>query len=125
MIFRAHSHLRRRAALATLCFGLVAFTGAVVADQKAADKGSSLRAEVGKPLQVARDLMQQKQYKEALAKVDEASHIANLTPYEHYIVDRMRGAAAGGAGDPATAIRSFESAQASGLMPKADELATL
>lgn len=125
MIFHTRSRLRRRAALATLCFGLVVFTGGAVAEQKAADKGSSLRAEVGKPLQAARDLMQQKQYKEALAKVDEASHIANLTPYEHYIVDRMRGAAAGGAGDSATAIRSFESALASGLMPKADELATL
>ena len=117
--------LRRGAVLAALCLGLVVFSGGAMAEQKPGDKANGLRAEVGKPLQAARDLMQQKQYKEALAKVDEAAHIASLTPYERYIIDRMRGAAAGSTGDAATAVRSFEAALASGLMPKADELATL
>lgn len=125
MISRIVPNLRCCAVLTALCCGLFFLTGAALAERKPADKGNSLRAEVGKPLQAARDLMQQKQYKEALAKVDEASHIPSLTPYEHYIVDRMRGAVAGAAGDPATAIRSFEAALASGLMPKADELSTL
>jgi len=85
----------------------------------------SLRAEVGKPLQAAKDLLTQKKFKDAVAKVDEASKIANLTPYEKFIIDRMRGAAAGGAGDTVTALKSFDSALASPLMSKADELPTL
>lgn len=97
---------------------LASTTVAIAADQ-------SLRAEVGKPLQAAKDLLQQKKYKDAVGKVDEASQIANLTPYERFIIDRMRGAAAGGAGDTATALKSFDSALASGLMSKTDELPTL
>lgn len=106
--------LRVFASLSLLAFA----TTALCADQ-------SLRADVGKPLQAAKDLLQQKKYKDALGKVDEAARVANLTPYERFIIDRMRGAAAGGAGDTATALKSFDSALASDLMSKPDELATL
>ncbi|MES2490207.1 MAG: tetratricopeptide repeat protein [Pseudomonadota bacterium] len=97
---------------------LASATVAIAADQ-------SLRSEVGKPLQAAKDLLQQQKYRDALGKVDEAAAISKLTPYERFIIDRMRGAAAGGAGDTATALKSFDSALASGLMTKADELPTL
>ena len=65
----------------------------------------ALRAEVGKPLQQAGELLKANKAKEALAKVREAENAPNRTPQENLMIDRMRGAAAIRAGDNATAIR--------------------
>ena len=85
----------------------------------------SLRPEIGKPLQSAQDLMKTGRFKEALAKVREADAVANRTPYENFILDRMRGSAAAGAGEEATATHSFESALASGRLQSAEQLAVV
>ena len=80
----------------------------------------SLRAEIAKPLQAIQALMTEKKYSEALAKVREAELVSNKTPYEMFIIDQMRGAAAAGAGDTALAVQSFESVLATGrLKPEA------
>src|SRR5690606_13496463 len=84
-----------------------------------------LRAEVGKPLQDAQAQLQAKNYKGALAKISEAERVGKLTPYEVYIVNRLRGAAAAGAGDTATAIKAFEASLASGQMPEDEKLSIL
>jgi tetratricopeptide (TPR) repeat protein len=86
-------------------------------------KGETVRQEVGTPLQAAQALMREKKYREALAKIREAENAKDKTPYEIYIIDRMRGVAAAGAGDAAGAIRSFEAAIASGRMPPPERLA--
>jgi len=83
-----------------------------------------LRPEVGKPLQQAADLLKAGKAKEALAKVRDAENVANKTPAEQLMLDRMRGAAALRAGDAATAIRSFEAAYASGRMSGAEQAQT-
>lgn len=81
----------------------------------------ALRAEVGKPLQQAAELLKTGRAKEALAKVREADNVANKTPAEQLMIDRMRGAAAFRAGDPATAIRSFEAAYVSGRLSTSEQ----
>lgn len=86
------------------------------------DSKDTVRPEVGKPLQAAQELMKAQRYKEALAKVREADAIGGKTPYESFVLDRMRGAAASGAGETDTAIKSFESAIASGRLAAADQL---
>ena len=85
---------------------------------------AQLRPEVGKPLQQAADYLKAGRAKEALAKVREADAVANKTPAEQLTVDRMRGAAAARAGEPQTAIKSFESAMASGKLSAAEQAQT-
>ena len=72
----------------------------------------AVRPEVGKPLQAAQELIKAGKYKEALAKVRDADAIAGKTAGESYLVERMRIAAASGAGDVETAARSFEAISA-------------
>jgi tetratricopeptide (TPR) repeat protein len=82
----------------------------------------TLRPEIGKSVQAAQDLMKAAKYKEALQKLHEGDAVANRTPYESYVLDRMRAAAAAAAGDDAVATRSFEAALASGRMQTAEQL---
>ena len=81
-----------------------------------------LSAEVGKPLQEAQAALGSKDYKTALAKIKEAEGKSKKSPYETYVISQMRGAAAAGAGDMATAAASFEAALATGQVPPEDAL---
>jgi len=71
------------------------------------------------------DLIRAKKYDEALARLKEADALPNKSAYENYVLDRMRGSAAAGAGDSVLAAKSFEAALASGRLPAADTIATL
>ena len=82
----------------------------------------AVRGELGKPLQQAQQLIRAQRYKEALAKVREADRLGAKNPSEQLMLDRMRGAAAQGAGDNETAARSFEAALKSGRMPGGESL---
>jgi hypothetical protein len=86
-----------------------------------AAQAQSLRPEVAKPLQQARDLLSAGKAKEALAKVREADAQPNKTPAEQLTIERMRGAAAQRAGDNATAIQAFEAVYASGKLSGAEQ----
>ena len=68
-----------------------------------------LRAEVGKPLQQASELLKVGKAREALAKVREADAVGGKNAYEQLTIDRMKAAAAQRAGDSATAIQALES----------------
>ena len=68
----------------------------------------SLRPEIGKPLQAAQELIKAQRYKEALGKVREAEAAGAKNAEETFMIERMRIAAASGAGDVDTAARSFE-----------------
>lgn len=70
---------------------------------------AQLRAEVGKPLQQASELLRAGKAKEALAKVREADAVGGKTAAEQLTIDRMKAAAAQRAGDNATAIAALES----------------
>src|SRR3546814_19804768 len=65
----------------------------------------TLRPEVGTPLQEAQAALKAKNYREALADVDAAEKVGSLTAYESYIVNRMRDAAATGAGQVSSEAR--------------------
>jgi hypothetical protein len=82
----------------------------------------TVRPEVGKPLQAAQALMKDKKYKDALAKIHEAELIPQLTAYEKYVIDQMRGSAAANDGQDEIAVASFESVVNSGRMPAAETL---
>jgi hypothetical protein len=84
-----------------------------------------LRPDVGKPLQAAQELIKAQKFKEALAKVREADAVPNKNANESYTVERMRIAAASGAGDAETAAKSFEALKASGKLPAAEQLRML
>lgn len=81
----------------------------------------ALRPDVGKPLQAAQDLIKAGKYKEALAKVREADGVGNKNAHESFMIERMRIAAASGAGDVDTAAKSFEALAGSGKVSAADK----
>jgi len=69
---------------------------------------TGLRPEVGKPLQAAQELIKAGKYRDALAKVREADAVGGKSANENLMVERMRLAAASGAGDADTAAKAFE-----------------
>ena len=81
-----------------------------------------VRPEVGKPLQAAQDLMKANKFKDALAKVREADAVSAKTPFEIYMVERMRASAATGAKEGDTAIKAYEAVVASGKAPPQDQV---
>ena len=104
-------HLARWVAVA---IAALAFTAAQAQD--------ALRPEVGKPLQAAQELIKAGRYKEALARVRDADAVGGKTANESLTVERMRIAAASGAGDVDTAARSFEVINGSGKVSGADKI---
>ncbi len=82
----------------------------------------SLRPEVGKPLQAAQELVKSGRYKEALAKVRDADAVGGKSANESFMIERMRMAAASGAGDADTAARSFEAISGSPKISAGDKL---
>jgi hypothetical protein len=67
-----------------------------------------VRAEVGKPLQQASELLRAGKAKEALVKVREADAVGGKSPAEQLVIDRMKAAAAQRASDFPTAIAALE-----------------
>ena len=115
---RAKQHAGLIAAMAmamALCFGLAAGPA----------HAQGLRPEVGKPLQQAQELIRSGKYKEALGKVREADAVGGKSGNESLTIERMRIAAASGAGDVDTAARAFEAISASGGVPAADKIRML
>lgn len=88
----------------------------------AAQAPESVRPELGKPLVAAQALLKAGRYQEALAALRDADAVTDRTPYERYILERLRGAAAAGAGDDATMSRAFEAVLASGRVERAEGL---
>jgi thioredoxin-like negative regulator of GroEL len=85
----------------------------------------SVRPEVGKPLQAAQELMRSGKHREALARLREAEAVGNRTPYEGYLIERLRGSAAAGVGDDAAALAAFDAVLASGRLQGAEKLSIL
>lgn len=86
-------------------------------------QAQALRPEVGKPLQAAEALIKSGKYRDALAKVREADGVGGKTGAESTMVERMRLAAASGAGDADTAAGAFE--KLGGNMAGAEKLRTI
>lgn len=82
----------------------------------------TVRPEVGRPLQEAQGLIKSQKYKEALVKVRDAEAVPNKTAHESYLIERMRIAAASGAGDMASAARAYEALAGSAKISAGDKL---
>ena len=78
----------------------------------AAQAQDAVRPEVGKPLQAANELIRAQRFKQALDKVREADAVGGKSASENYMIERMRLAAASGAGDVETAAKSFDAVSA-------------
>src|SRR4029453_18995444 len=102
----------RAAAAAALLGTGIAVGGASFAQE-------TLRPEIGKPLQAGKGLIKGGRYREALGKVREAEAVGARNANETYLIERMRLAAASGAGDAETAARSYEALASSGRIPPA------
>ncbi|MGZ5268770.1 MAG: tetratricopeptide repeat protein, partial [Caldimonas sp.] len=110
------SSSRRFGSGAAIALLALAFAGGAVQAQE------SLRPEIGKPLQAAQELIKAQRYKEALGKVREAEAAGPRNANETFLIERMRIAAASGAGDVETAARAFEAISGSGRVSGADKL---
>ncbi len=88
----------------------------------AAQAQDTVRPEVGAPLQAAQNLIKAQKFKEALAKVRDAEAVPNKTVHEAYLIERMRIAAASGAGDMASAAKAYDALSSSGKISAADKL---
>jgi hypothetical protein len=112
---RIHQRMRH-AALVLALGGTITLAG--VSTSFAAD---TLRPDVAKPLNAAQNLYRAHKYQDALAQIAAASAVPNKTPYEMYMVEEMRGAAAVAAGNSGLAAQAYETLLASGQL-KGDEV---
>jgi hypothetical protein len=117
--------LRFALAGAALILGFVGAAPDLHAADKTDQAKDGVRPEIGKPLQEAQDALKQQNWSLALSKLAEADAVKDKTAYETYIVSRMRGVAANGAGDPATAATAFAAAIDSGKMPADEQLSLI
>ena len=103
-----------RVAAAALVAAALGWFGPVLAQD-------SVRPEVGKPLQAAQELVKAQRFREALAKVHDADVAGARNPNETYLIERMRIAAASGAGDTDTAAHSYDLISGSSRVTAADK----
>ena len=94
--------------------------GPALVGSASAQAQEAIRAEVGKPLQAARDLYKQGKYKEALVKLREAEAVPNRTASENHLIEQMRAAIASQAGDTEQAIKASQALIASGKLSEAE-----
>lgn len=88
----------------------------------AAASGPTVRAEYAKPLQAAQAAIAAKNYAEALARVIEAEALPAPTPYETYIIRRIKAPALFGTGDVAKSLDAFESVLPMPELPASERL---
>ncbi len=108
------SVLRRGVAAACLVAAAASFAQTAAQD--------TLRPEIATPARAAIEALKAGRFADALAQVAEAEKVANRTPYENFVLDQVRGGAAAGAGDTATAVKSYEAVLATNRLPPAEAL---
>ena len=111
----------RRIATLLCVLGLAGLAAPVLAQEHPAD-AATVRPEVGKPLQAAVTLLKGKKAKAALAKIAEADAVKNKTPFETYMVARLRAQAEAAAGEAAAAAHDFEATAESAATPAAERV---
>lgn len=97
-----------------------ATAAATPASAAASAPADGVRPELFPVLAGAQDLLRQQQFSAALAKLKEADVLGAKSPYEAFVTERLRLAAASGAGDGATAERAHDALIAGGRLPAAD-----
>lgn len=86
----------------------LAIAGAFALAPLPAAAQEAVRPEIGRPLQQAQEMIKSGRYRDALAKVRDAEAAGPRNDNERTLIERMRMAAASGAGDADQAAKSFE-----------------
>ena len=86
-----------------------------------AQPAQAVRPELAAPLSIARDLLQRQKWTEALAQLALADKAGAVKPDEVYLLERLRAAAATGAGDQRQVANSLSLALATGQAPVAEQ----
>jgi hypothetical protein len=104
---------RRLSCLALAIAGLLS-TVPASAQTNAPAPVATIRPEIAPPLQAAQKALADKEYDQALRSLQQAEAVAGRTPYETYVVERMRSLAAAGLRDVPATLRALEAALATG-----------
>ncbi len=88
----------------------------------AAPAQQAVRAQVGEPLRAAQQLAKERQFAAARDKIRAASAVAGLSPYEHFLIERVRAFVAANSGDEKTLTTSLTAVVGSGFLAPADRL---
>jgi len=106
--------------------GIAPVTMDVAHADEAADKAKqpTVRAEMGKPLTEIQDLLGKKDFSQAMEKINALSAFDKKTPYEEFVIARMRAVVAAGTKDTALLATSFDAMVNSDFL-KEDEKARL
>lgn len=88
----------------------------------AAQAQAKVSPELGKHLTAVQGLLKGGKYKEAQAKLRDAEGVANRSADENAIIERLRIAAAQGAGDPDSMVRGYEALKAAGKLGGSENL---
>jgi hypothetical protein len=91
------------------------------AEPAASAPDHTVRPETGPALKAAQERVQAHDWVGALAKLKEAEAVGNLTPYETYLITRMRAVSSYSAGDAAGAIKDFQWLLKSDQLPPNDK----
>ncbi|MFZ6874260.1 tetratricopeptide repeat protein [Undibacterium sp. Di27W] len=104
------SYLFAAMLLAALGSGFSPVTVNAVQAQEAADPAKlTVRAEMGKPLAEIQELLNAKQYPQAIEKINALDALDKKTPYEIFAIQRMRAVVASSTNDTALMATSFDS----------------
>lgn len=90
-----------------------------------AEEKQTARPQVGQPVQQADELLKERKFKDALAKLAAADAVPNKTPYERYVIEGTRAAVDLGSGDYPAAIAALQAVLATGILSPPDALVRL
>ncbi|MFO1508631.1 MAG: tetratricopeptide repeat protein [Steroidobacteraceae bacterium] len=107
-------------AMALLAVGSTTLPGVTLA---ADAKGPTVSKALAKPLKAAQEALGKKDWKSALAKLDEADAVSGKTPYDQHLIAEMRGFAYVRSGNYAEAAKNLEAGLNSGFLAQ-DEIPT-
>lgn len=109
------------AALSTLPAQAQAPAAAAPASAASQPAGPTVRPVFSVPLQAAQALLKDGKAQEAMAKLDEAAAVPDRTPFENYVLARVRASAAQSLGNKVLVVESLETAFATGMVDKSEE----
>ena len=91
-------------AIAACVFIVQSGTAQTTQAAKADEVKETIRPAIAKPMIAAEKALQEKKYADALQQIVEAEKVDGKTPYEIYLLDRMRASDAIGAGNDTLAV---------------------
>lgn len=111
MLMKKNSSLLLASLVLALGYGALPLTATTAYAQTEAatpEKAETVRPEMGKPLNEIQELLNNKQFPQALEKINALDAFEKKTPYEAFAIDRMRAVVASGTNNTDMLASSFE-----------------